>query len=313
MTPQLYALVVASATLFVLVAVGVMVVLFLRTLERRRIEQRIAGADVAEEPFRDIGESRLLQRAARRGQEIDKAFDSKGESAQLLAQAGWRSSEHRLLFYAFQALTPVILLLLVLVGSLLGVKFLHGVAKLIEFGAVAVILGFLIPRWVLRAAATARTERLRGESSLFVHLLIMMFEAGLSTRQALASIAQDGPRVLPAMGADLAAMVRQLDAGGELADVFGAYTKAMDISELSTVFGILRQVDRYGGEIRQPLQEAQEIIEERRNLTLRERVNKMSGRMTVAMVMFFFPALLIFVGAPATVAMLKVLGNMAGR
>ncbi len=54
------------------------------------------------------------------------------------------------------------------------------------------------------------------------------------------------------------------------------------------------------------------MIEERRSLDLRERVNVMSGRMTVVMVLFFFPALLIFVAGPAFVSVLRALGEISG-
>lgn len=86
----------------------------------------------------------------------------------------------------------------------------------------------------------------------------------------------------------------------------------MDVEELSTVLAVLRQVDRFGGEVREPLLEALSVLEERRSLTLREKVNLLSGRMTVVMVLFFFPALLIFVAGPAFMSIIKALGDVAG-
>ncbi len=85
--------------------------------------------------------------------------------------------------------------------------------------------------------------------------------------------------------------------------------RALDVAELNAVLAVLRQVDRYGGELREPLMDALAVVEERRQLSLREKVNELSGRMTVVMVMFFFPALLIFVAGPAFLSIIRALGG----
>jgi len=41
-------------------------------------------------------------------------------------------------------------------------------------------------------------------------------------------------------------------------------------------------------------------------------VNLTSGRMTVVMILFFFPALMIFVGGPAFVSIVRALRGVAG-
>jgi len=55
------------------------------------------------------------------------------------------------------------------------------------------------------------------------------------------------------------------------------------------------------------------VLEERRGLDMREKVNLMSGRMTVVMVLFFFPALLIFVAGPAFMSILRALADVNAR
>ena len=84
----------------------------------------------------------------------------------------------------------------------------------------------------------------------------------------------------------------------------------LEVPELISVLSVIRQVERYGGEVREPLMEALEVLEERRSLELRERVNLLSGRMTVVMVGFFFPALMVFVAGPAFVSIIKALGDV---
>ena len=123
---------------------------------------------------------------------------------------------------------------------------------------------------------------------------------------------REGRGTLPELNRELAVVIRQLEAGADSAEVLRNLEEALEVSELSNVLAVLRQVDRYGGEVRGPLLEALEVLEERRSMTMREKVNHISGRMTVVMVLFFFPALLVFVAGPAFVSIMKVLGDVGG-
>lgn len=216
------------------------------------------------------------------------------------------------MFYAFQGLVPVVLGIGVFIGALSGGKFFRApMLYLVIFAVVAISL--LLPRIVLRRAAAARRQKIKREVPLFVHLLVLLFEAGLSTRQALASIVRDGRGVLPELGREFDSAVRQFDTGADTGEVLRQIGETLEVDDLSNIIGVLRQVDRYGGEVREPLLDMMKLIEERRSLDLREQVNIISGRMTVVMVLFFFPALLIFVAGPATLSIMKTLSAVAAN
>ena len=124
------------------------------------------------------------------------------------------------------------------------------------------------------------------------------------------SLVQDGPKTLPNIVDELQPVLRQIEAGADLSGLLLDTSKTLNISEIETVFGILRQVEKYGGEIREPLTDALDVIEERRTLELREKVNILSGKMTVVLVACFFPALLIMIVGPGVVSIFKVLGGL---
>ena len=130
--------------------------------------------------------------------------------------------------------------------------------------------------------------------------------------RSIASLVQEGGGVLPELGREFAIVLRSIDAGADTDATLKALSDLLEVEELSSVLSVLRQVDRFGGEVREPLLETLAVLEERRSLTLREKVNHLSGRMTVVMVLFFFPALLIFVAGPAFMSIIKALGDVAG-
>lgn len=313
MSPLLFAALVTCALLLGLAAMAAMALLMARAYAQEKLQKRIAPDLESRDEFALDSDRPMLQKLARRGKVIEGWVDTEKESARLLVQAGWRSTESRLLWYAFQAVLPVVALLAVGGMWLFGPEKLKSVLYMTMYIFAGAALSFLLPRWILRGIADGRRRRIKAEVPLFIHLLVLLFEAGLSSRQAFASLVREGGGVLPELGSEFDLVVRQLEAGGDTAEVLKNLSDALQVDDLTSVLGVLRQVDRYGGEVREPLLETLKVLEERRSLDMREEVNLLSGRMTVVMVMFFFPALLIFVAGPAFVSILKALGSVSGK
>lgn len=313
MSAGLFTLLAVLSLLLIVGAVVLLLVLFQRSSGQKRLQQRIepevARVDEFEAPG---GDSALLRKISRGGKAIEGWVDAENESARLLLQAGWRSDQARALWYALQAAMP-------LLGAFaVGLFWAFGPDKnkpvfLLMYGFAAFALSVLIPRWILRAAASGRRARIKAEIPLFIHLLVLLFEAGLSLRQAFASLVREGGGVLQELGREFELVLRQLEAGADTAEVLKLLSDTLEVDDLSSVLAVLRQVDRYGGEVREPLLETLGVLEERRGLDLRERVNLLSGRMTVVMVLFFFPALLIFVAGPAFTSIIKALNGIAAH
>ncbi len=309
MNTALFALVIGAAVLLAGATLLLLAYLGMRSRQDRQLERRVVGAETIRDEF-DTSNGQTLKMLARGGQRIEKLADEDGETGRLLMQAGWRGARARLLFYAFRGGMLVLAALLSVALWTLAQGIKPVLLPLYSFAMFA--FAFLIPIWVLRNAAAGRRARMGREVPLFIHLLVLLFEAGLSTRQAFASLVREGRGVLPELGQEFEGVLRQLEAGGDIADVLRGLGTALDVPDLEGVLGVLRQVDKYGGEIREPLLEALSVLEERRGLDLREKVNLISGRMTVVMVLFFFPALLIFVAGPAVVSILRAMADVTG-
>lgn len=311
MSATLFALLALLSLILIVGAVVFVLLLLQRAGSEKRMRQRIepdlSRADEFEAP---AGESSLLRGVARSGKLIEGWVDPENEGARLLLQAGWRSDQARALWYLLQAAMPVLGMVAVGLFWALGPDKNKNL-MLLAYGFAAFALSILIPRWILRAAASARRERIKAEIPLFIHLLVLLFEAGLSSRQAFASLVREGGGVLRELGREFELVLRQLEAGADTAEVLKMMSDALEVDDLTSVLAVLRQVDRYGGEVREPLLETLSVLEERRGLDLREKVNLLSGRMTVVMVLFFFPALLIFVAGPAFTSIIKALNGIA--
>ena len=308
-----FAFIVAAAIFVGISAIAVLLIVVFDAQAARRLQRRLGFGGGVDDSLGGGDDRRLLQGIARGGQKLEKIVDKEGETARLLLQAGWRDAGSRLAFYVFQGLLPIGLIGFVVFGWLFigGKYFTFPSVILPAFAAVA--LSFLIPRRVLRSAAKGRQQRIKREVPLFAHLLVLLFEAGLSTRQALSTLVREGGGVLPELGVEFDSVVRQFDSGADTGVVLRELGELMEVDDLSNILGVLRQVDRYGGEVREPLLDMLKLFEERHSLEMRERVNILSGRMTLVMVGFFFPALIIFVVGPAAVSLVRGLASVAGK
>lgn len=310
MSGQLLPLIVAGALFLAVMALGLLAMLAMRARAERQLRGRLTRDAPASGQDRAAA-SGWLEDLEAGGRAVERLVDTDNETPRLLVQAGWRSTAQRSYFYIAQLLLPFLAACLAVFVWLLSGETATSL-ELIIYLLIGVFAGLLAPRFLLRRKAESRQRRIAGEVPLFIHLLVLLFEAGLSTRQALASLVREGGGTLPELNRELAVVIRQLEAGADSSEVLRNLEEALEVSELGNVLGVLRQVDRYGGEVRGPLLEALEVLEQRRSMTMREKVNNISGRMTVVMVLFFFPALLVFVAGPAFVSILKALGNVAG-
>ena len=312
MSANTYASIVAASIFFGLLTVAALVALVFYSRSERRIQRRLDNSsDVAiADDFNS--DNTLLQGMAKQGKAIEKMMETQGETSRLLLQAGWRDTQSRMIYYAFQAITPLLTGGLAIAAGLTikGKWFDPPLIYVVVFGAVA--LGILIPLRVLRMFAGSRSQRIQREVPLFVHLLVMLFDAGLSTRQAFSNLVREGGGVLPELGVEVSLVLRQVEAGGDISEVLRHAGEVLEVGDLTTILGVLRQVDRYGGEIREPLLDSLKVIEERRALDMREKVGLISGRMTLVMVLFFFPALLIFSAGPAVISFMRAFSGVTG-
>ena len=305
-----FAALAGLSLLLVLAALFSVALLLQRTQRHSRLQRRIEPELQAVDEFETPDERRLIRNIALGGKAIEAWVDPQNEGARLLVQANWRSDQARAFWYLLQAAVPVLGALAVALYWLFGPDK-NKTLLLPAFAFFAFALSVLIPRWILRGAASARRERIKAEVPLFIHLLVLLFEAGLSTKQAFARLVREGGGVLPELGGEFEMVLRQLEAGADTGELLKNLSDLLEVDELASVLGVLRQVDRYGGEVREPLLETLGVLEERRGLDLREKVNLLSGRMTVVMVTFFFPALLIFVAGPAFLSVIKALDSAA--
>lgn len=273
-------------------------------LEQRRrqrmVNQRLQGQLTREDKLgslmRQLGASSMAQRSV--------SLDN--ETQTLLNRVGWRKANQRSMFAACQVGVPIVLLGLTMLGEKL--LFPHAGSPWIA-PAIALGVGYLLPKRILALSAKHRQERIAREISTFIPLLRILFESGMAVEQSLRVLSTEAQRLLPDLTHELRLVLARVDSGLELSEELGKTARLLAVDEFTDTCIILQQLIQQGGGAMKSLLALKQLLDDRRLTRLQEYISKMSAKMSVVMMVFLFPALLIVLGGPAMIAISRALNN----
>lgn len=177
--------------------------------------------------------------------------------------------------------------------------------------AAAFVVGFMAPKWVLGRIAAGRCERITHELPLFIDLLKLLQGVGLSLDQSLQIMADDFSHVLRVLGYELTLANRQYSQGRTREHSLHRLGTLHGNEDLRGLVSLLVQVDRHGGAVQEPLRVFGERLRERRRSQMKERIGKITVKMTAVMVSTLLPALVIVTAGPGFIAIFRALGIVA--
>ncbi|MGH8485838.1 MAG: type II secretion system F family protein, partial [Pseudomonas sp.] len=247
--------------------------------------------------LQQLGSSRLAQRV----------LNLDGESRLLLDRVGWRRRRQHALFAACQFGLPVLALG---VGVVIEQSFYrNSQTAWLVIPILALGVGYLLPKRLLALAAARRQQQIVREVSTFIPLLRILFESGLAVEQGLRVLSQESRQLLPVLSEEFRVILLRVDSGLALAPELEKTAQLLAVDEFSDTCVILQQLLAQGGAVMKSLLALKQLLDDRRLTRLQERISKMSGKMSMVMMVFLFPALLIVLAGPGFTALAKAMGS----
>lgn len=262
----------------------------------RRLQGQMGRDNNLENWMRQIGDSKFGQRSV----SID------GETQTLLARLGWRSASERSLFAAFQIGTPILMLGLVL---FLQEVLFPSVQNRWIAPVLAAGIGYLLPKRWLAYVVSRRQKRIALEISTFIPLLRILFESGMAVEQSLRVLSNEAQKLLPELTSELRLILARVDSGLELGHELNQSAALLAVDEYTDTCVILQQLLQQGGGAMKSLLALKQLLDDRRLTRLQEYISKMSAKMSVVMMLFLFPALLIVLAGPAFTAIARAFAS----
>lgn len=223
----------------------------------------------------------------------------------LMRQAALVEDRHRGLMYASLWMTPAAGVLFGLLVAANNADTPPEVATMFGLG-----LGYILPRRLLRWAAHRRQLAVKEEMPIVLNLMRLLFDAGLSIEHTLKAISEQAKRITPELASEFAWVLTRIQQGQDRGEALEEMAKRIDVPELTETVAMIKQAARYGGSLRESLLRYLKLMEDRRMTDLRDKVGKLSGQMSIVMVLFLFPALMTFLAGPAVIALVKAFASM---
>ena len=221
----------------------------------------------------------------------------------LLLQAGYMRNGAAALFTALRALGAGLAMALVLL-----LKGFSPSAILLALAA-GWIAARLFPVF-LKLRAEARGRILRSELPPVVDMLLMVLQCGVSIDQSLRHVAGLLERSAPVTGAVLARYVADVDGGMPYDQAFERLGRRLGSDEGHDLANLIRQALLQGGEIMGPLERLGAEVAEKRLAAARAQIGRKSIYLTMVMLGFFMPVLLVALAGPAVVTITDTLATV---
>lgn len=229
------------------------------------------------------------------------------EDRNLIDQCGLPSKRAQLLFLIARIILTILLPIAV---ELFWGKGRSGADSTVAI-ACALAVGFMGPKWILARFAARRREQVARELPLFIDLLRLLQGVGLSLDQSLQIMASDFSHVLRVLGYELEIANRQYAQGRTREHSLQRLANLHMNENLRGLVSLLVQVDRHGGAVQEPLKVFSDRLREHRRSELKERIGKITVKMTGVMVSTLLPALVVVTAGPGFIAIFRSLGSIA--
>jgi tight adherence protein C len=227
----------------------------------------------------------------------------------LLLRAGLMAPSAVFLFVALRLIAALAIAAVALLPAYLH----HGRVGATD-AALAFFLGLCVYRGFsifLKLRSEKRQREIRRELPYVLDLLLMVLDSGVSVDQALQHVGAQIGRVAPLSAELLNRYIADTEDGMPYDKALDRLAQRLAISEGRDFAGLLKQNLFQGGELSQPLRSLAADIGEARLANAREQMGRKSVQLTLVMLAFFMPVLLIALAAPAFSDLLGTLGHAA--
>lgn len=175
--------------------------------------------------------------------------------------------------------------------------------------AAAVIASLLLASHFLKLRAQRRQAKARKEMAFLADLMVLVLESGLSMDQCLRYAARASAKAAPIVHYALEVLIDDLDKGMPYHDALARWGERLGIPEGRELTGVFRHSLTYGTELAPALRTFIRDWRERRINDAREGIGRRAASLTIVMVAFFLPPLLVLTAGPVVVSAFAMKGG----
>lgn len=242
----------------------------------------------------------LAQKAARLSGSADEAQAS--ALRKRLMQAGYRERNAVELYSASRTIGAVI-------GALFCFVILPKTSLLWMVGGAlfGTTVGYYLPAIMVTNALQKRQEALLHAFPDAMDLLVSCVEAGLGVDAAFRRVAEEIEGSTPDLARELQLVTHEVNAGMQRVEALRRLGDRTGVDEIISLCNVLIQAERFGTSVAKSLRIHSEVVRVKRMQRAEEKAAQVSPKLTVVMICFILPCLIIVLIGPAIVNVKNIL------
>jgi tight adherence protein C len=258
-------------------------------------EDQGAASELAERLAAPI--SRLLPPSASEAKKLQKQ----------LMHAGYRSPSAAVIFRAIHFISMATFPVLVAIGCAAAQRPMSSAMLFILF---AFIIGFFLPRYVLRRMIKSRQLSIRWGLADALDLMVISIEAGLGLNAAMLRVASELKDVHPDVSEEFEMANLEIRVGRERDEALRNLAERTGVDDLRSLVAMLIQTDKFGTSITRAIRVFSDSLRTKRRQRAEQAAQKAAVKLLIPLALFLFPTLFIAILGPAAINLIDTLGKM---
>ncbi len=222
--------------------------------------------------------------------------------AQRLLQAGFAAPDAPRAFHFARIGSVVILAAIALIASwIFGLKGMQPLMFMF-MGAGA---GAILPNYYLSYKTKKRKQKITGQLSDVLDLLVVCIEAGLGLSEAIKIVGGETKRQGQDIGFELATVSAELGAGATLTQALTGFEERTGVEDIKPLASTLIQSEKLGAQMGPALRSLSDSMRVTRRTRAEEAAAKTTVKMLFPLVFFILPAMMAVILGPAMIQIMQ--------
>jgi len=224
-----------------------------------------------------------------------------------LMQAGFRSETAPIIYRGIQLATlfgfpGVVAVICVLLAKPLDSVLLWLLS--------AFVIGFFLPRYVLKRVINSRKQRVRWGLADALDLMVISVEAGLGLNAAMMKVNNKLNQVHPDIYEEFELANLEIRVGRDREKALRNLAERTGVDDLHSLVAMLIQTDRFGTSVARAIRVFSDSLRTKRRQRAEQAAQKAAVKLLFPLACFLFPTLFIALMGPAVLQLIDTFGKM---
>jgi tight adherence protein C len=175
---------------------------------------------------------------------------------------------------------------------------------------MAFVVGFFLPRYVLRRMIRSRQQLVRWGLADALDLMVISIEAGLGLNAAMMKVSSELKDVHPDICDEFELANLEIRVGREREEALRNLGERTGVDDLHSLVAMLIQTDRFGTSIARAIRAFSDSLRTKRRQRAEQAAQKAAVKLLFPLACFLFPTLFIAILGPAALTLIDTLAKM---